>query len=188
MRKIFFYSILVSLTLWACSSADETPVADVPDVDTFVPQVYPETGNFYTTNSDEQLLVAHPIIYDVIVDNPDPSDEWTNFCLKDYDNEALENVLFNAVYQKKLVPYHYHLDTVLSMEYVKDFEKKIAERPLGKIQFQEKWFFDETNMKMYKQVLYIVMGYELVNDEGEIYGYEPAFKVYLDDAHNQITK
>ncbi|MBN2894162.1 MAG: hypothetical protein JXL97_19990 [Bacteroidales bacterium] len=149
---------------------------------------YPSTGNFYSVPDGESLIVADPIIYDVIVKNADPSDEWTSFCLENVDIEAITNILFNAVYQEKLLPYHYRLDTIIPMEEVKNLEKEIRADQIAKLQFEEQWFFDETNLEMYKKVSYIVFGLELINETGEVYGYKPGFKVYLDKDKNQIAK
>jgi len=151
---------------------------------------YPKTGSFYNTpNSGEQLILADPIIYDVIVKNPDPADDWKDYCLKEVDVEAFSKVIFNAVYQGKLKPYYYRSDdSILPLDSVKSVENKYKIENIGKIQFNEQWYFDEEKMEMNKKVISITLGYELVNDVGENYGYHPAFKVFLGDKKNQISK
>jgi hypothetical protein len=145
----------------------------------------PLTGTFYTVDSSKSLILVDTIIYDVIVKNPNNYDEWAEFCLKNYDNEILKNIIFNAIYEKRLIAYEYRLDTVLPVEYIKNLEKEYKNENFGKIQFNETWYFDEINLEMYKKVSSIVIGYELVNNMGEVYGYKPAFKVYLDKKHNK---
>lgn len=179
--------MVIAVVAFSCSN-DADKDNNTQDSLEVVKSVYPETGNFYSNDNGEALIVANPIIYDVIVKNPNPSDEWADFCLQNADIEAIQNIIFTAVYQGRLTPYHYRMDTILSIEDVKKLEDEVNGEPVGKLQFEEQWFFDEENMEMFKKVSYIVFGYELVNEMGEIYGYKPGFKVYLDKTHNEVTK
>jgi len=145
----------------------------------------PISGTFYTTDSSKSIILVDTIIYDVIVKNANKNDEWAEFCLKNYNDEVLKNIIFNAIYENKLIAYEYRLDTVMSIEYVKNLEKEYKKEGFGKIQFNETWYFDEVNLEMYKKVTSLVFGYELVNNTGEVYGYKPAFKIYLDKKHNK---
>ncbi|MEA3451555.1 MAG: hypothetical protein U9Q83_06585 [Bacteroidota bacterium] len=151
---------------------------------------FPKTGSFYETpKSGEHLVFADPIIYDVILKNPDPADDWKDYCLKEVDVEALSKVIFNAVYQGKLTPYYYRSDdSILPIDSVKSIEVKYKIENVGKIQFNEQWYFDEEKLEMYKKVVSITLGYELVNDIGEIFGYHPAFKVFLGKENNKMSK
>ncbi len=151
--------------------------------------VYPKTGTYYAKpDSDKSLLFASPIIYDVIVKNPDPADDWTTYCLKNTDLKALMNAIFNAVYQGKLIPYYYRNDdSILSIDAVRNLEKQNNPANIGKLQFNEYWYFDETNLKFYKKINSLTFGYELKNAAGQVYGYKPGFKVYFDKKHNNLT-
>ena len=51
-------------------------------------------------------IIADTIINDVIIKNPD-NDEWTDFTLRKLDKTSLVNHIFDAVYEKKLIPYDF---------------------------------------------------------------------------------
>jgi len=188
MKKLSLLLTLSVLLLVACN--DNVTNNNENNVDSNVVETvkYPSSGNFYEPTEGNSLIIANPIIYDVIVKNTDPSDDWTEFCLSNTDPKAISNVIYNAIYQEKLVPYHYRTDTIIPIADVKAFEKENSYKTLGKIQFEEEWFLDEGNLTMYKKVNSITFGYELVNDNGEVYGYKPGFKVYLDEEHNKVSR
>lgn len=181
MKKIIFtLSLFISIFLIACNANIE----NTDNSDTLSTELsYPSSGNFYAV-SDGSMLVANPIIYDVIVVNNDPSDDWAEYCLANTDVEAISNVIYNAVYQGRLTPYHYLNDSILSIDYVEEFEQTHPVSDLGKLQFDEEWYLDETNLTMSKKVNAITIGYQLINDLGEVYGYEAGFKIYLDNNKN----
>lgn len=185
MKKITFLTfIVVAFLMFSCQN--ETEVSSQVD-SVNVSQSYPTKGTFYATN-DSSLIVANPIIYDVIVKNTDESDDWAEYCLSNTDVEAISNIIYNAIYQEKLVAYHYLNDSIFTIDQVKEIEQENSPNDLGKIQFEEEWYFDEVNLTMSKKVLSIIIGYELVNDQGEVYGYKPGFKVYLDPNHNIASR
>ncbi|MBN2664259.1 MAG: hypothetical protein JXR68_11470 [Bacteroidales bacterium] len=185
MKKIAILTFIFSI-FFMLSCQEENDVSNNED-SSFVSQSYPTIGTFYAT-SDESIVVANPIIYDVIVKNTDQTDDWAEFCLANTDVEAICNIIYNAVYQEKLIAYHYLNDSIFSIAQVKEIEKENTPDKLGKIQFEEEWYFDETNLTMSKKVLSIIIGYEIKNDQGEVYGYKPGFKVYLDNDHNLVTR
>lgn len=174
MIKNVFLFLLLSVLAVSCDNSNQSP--------------YPNTGNFYSTDDGESVLVADPIIYDVVVKNPDPNDEWVEFCLENTDVDAIQNVIFTAVLQERLTPYHYRLDSIIPLDSVKAFIERNKEFQFAKLQFGEQWYFNETTLEMNKKVNYITFGYELFNSDGVMYEYRPGFKVYLDKEHNQITK
>jgi len=188
MKKIIFFSFIVSLfILSACNTETLTNDTNTDSTTIVNKQTYPSTGVFYATN-DSSLIVANPIIYDVIVINNDPADDWADFCLANTDVEAISNIIYNAVYQEKLIPYHYSNDTIINLRDIKNLEQENKVSTLGKLQFEEEWYFDEVSLTMSKKVLSITIGYQLVNDLGEAYGFKPGFKVYLDNTHNTISR
>jgi len=180
MKVKMFFLIVLSFVIFSCnknSSSKNRPL-------------YPKTGNYYSTaNTNESIKFADPIIYDVVVKNSDSLDEWKEFCLKNTDVNALEKTIFNAVYQGKLISYYYRSDdSILPIDSIKKMELDFASDKFGKIQFNEEWYFDENNLEFYKKINSLTFGYELVNDLGEIYGYKPAFKVYLGKNEKNTTK
>ncbi len=184
IKRIFLTFFTLAFLFISCDTKEE-PNAPTSDSTDFVKKIiYPESGNFYATENGESIIVANPVIYDVVVKNSDPSDEWTDFCLQNLDVQAISNVIFNAVYHKKIIPYHYRMDTVLSIQDVKEIEKEVNKEGMAMLQFEEQWFLNEETFEMYKKVSYIIFGMELVNDNGDVYGYKPGFKIYLDKEHN----
>jgi hypothetical protein len=61
------------------------------------------------------------------------------------------------------------------MEKDENFNRK----NIGKIQFTERWYFDVKTQQLQKEVMSIVLGHELTNDEGLVRGYKPVFQLYL---------
>ncbi len=183
MKRILFF---LPVVLFVISCSDEPPENNNKDEDStkVTQEIYPNSGNFYVPDSGKNLIVADPIIYDVIVKNPDKSDEWTEYCLQNTDIEAIKNIIYNAILQGRLLPYHYRTDTVIDFDEVKKMIEN-KDKKIGKMQFEEKWYFNEDSLTMHKTVSYITFGYELINDNGKVYGYEPAFKIYLNKKHNK---
>lgn len=172
LKNVFLF--LLSVLAVSCNHSNQSP--------------YPNTGNFYSTNDGESVIVADPIIYDVVVKNPDANDEWVESCLENTDVKAIQNIIFTAVLQGRLIPYYYRLDSIIPLDSIKVFIEKNKEFQFAKLQFGEQWYFNETTLEMNKKVNYITFGYELFNSDGVMYAYRPGFKVYLDKKHNQTTK
>jgi hypothetical protein len=125
--------------------------------------------------------IADTIIYDVLVLNPDPDDEWINDCIDNLNKNELVEFVFNAVYNEKAKAYHYFTNELFSIEDVKAIENEpdYSRDKIAKIQFVEEWLINEDDFKLYKQVQSIMLGYEVRNENGEIRGYKPTFRVYF---------
>lgn len=148
-----------------------------------------DTVFFSKTISPNSIIFADPISYDVVVKNPDKEDEWTESCLKNTDADTLIDIIFNAIYSGKLVPYHYwYKDSIVPLDSIKNFEKLIRNYKIGKMSFEEQWFFDTDSMKMYKKVNSIIIGYGIKDNLGAIGSYRAMFKVFLDKNKNGISK
>ncbi len=143
----------------------------------------------HTGNKQDQLtiskvngnLIANPIIYDVIIKNPDPEDTWSTEKLEKLNKETLVDFIFKAVESGKVTAYNYHTDEKMSMKEfyamkkLEDFDKS----KIGEIQFIEDWYFDEANMKMTKIVKSIMLAYEVYDQSGKVRGYKAAFRIDL---------
>ncbi|MCF6241540.1 MAG: hypothetical protein L3J74_09375 [Bacteroidales bacterium] len=141
------------------------------------------TGTYYETelSGDNAVVIADTIIYSVVTKNSNPDDDWRTYCLRKLDQQALVNIIFNAIYQGKLIPYDYSTEEPMSIEEVKAFEKENDRKKIAKIQFVEEWYFDEKNLQMGKRVNAIMLAYELRNSKGEVSGYKAGVKVYLNN-------
>ncbi|PLX20273.1 MAG: hypothetical protein C0597_04285 [Marinilabiliales bacterium] len=126
------------------------------------------------------LAIADTIITDVVIQNPDEN-EWTDYTLRNLNKEALVNEIFSSVYDGKLTPYEFFKNEPLTIEDVKNLEDdpEFDRDQIGKVQFEEAWYYDAENHKMVKKVHSIMLAYEIYNPLGEIKGYKPAFKVYF---------
>jgi hypothetical protein len=126
-------------------------------------------------------IVADTIIYDVIIQNPNPEDQWTSECLKDFKHSDLIDSVFSLVYSGKLAAYDFFSKKSLAVNEIKSMESEdgYSRDKIGKIQFTERWYFDKPSQQLQKEVLSMVFGYELFNQERTLRGYKPIFKVYL---------
>jgi len=125
-------------------------------------------------------VLADTIITDVVIKNP-TEDEWTDYTLRHLDKKTLVDQIFDAVYKKQLIPYDFFNNTELTIDQVKEIESDpdFSRDKIGKVQFEEKWYYDTKNNTMIKKVHSIMLAFELYNAEGEVKGYKPAFKVYF---------
>ena len=135
------------------------------------------------TLKDTTLLsfqpIAESIRYDVIIKNPDPDDEWTETCLKGLDREKLVNEVYKAIYAGKVKAYDYYTDDPMSVEQVKEIEKQAESdgAEVAKVQFLEDWFFDPVTFNFYKKVHFIMLAYEILDENGNARNYKAAFYV-----------
>lgn len=127
------------------------------------------------------IQIADTIIYDVLILNPDPDNEWVNYCLKNLNKKELVNFVFDAVYSGKADAYHYYTNEKFSIEDIKQIENEpdYARDKIAKIQFVEEWLLDKENFRMYKSIHSIMLGYEVKDEDESIRGYKPTFRVYL---------
>ena len=135
------------------------------------------------TLKDTTLLdfqsIAESIRYDVIIKNPDPDDEWTETCLKGLDREKLVDEVYKAIYAGKVKAYDYYTDDPMSVKQVKEIEKQAESdgAEVAKVQFLEDWFFDPVTFNLYKKVHFIMLAYELLDENGKVRSYKAAFYV-----------
>ena len=130
---------------------------------------------------EQGVLVAEPIIYDVVVLNPDPEDRWATEKLNKLNKEALVDLIFQAVEEGRVTAYNYHTEEKMSMKDIRALEKteEFNKSKIGKIQFIEDWYFDEEKMKMTKVVKSIMLAYEVYDQFGKVRGYKAAFRIDL---------
>lgn len=132
--------------------------------------------------SDSAVVVADSIMYITNVINPDPAedyymDEW----LSGAKTEVLANFIFNAVYNKRLKAYNYITGEEMSVQEVEDLEKEWKRENIGQILFTEDWYFDEKELKMYKQVNSIMLAYYTYSEDGFVRGNKAGIRIYLNN-------
>ncbi|MBN1596763.1 MAG: hypothetical protein JW894_00570 [Bacteroidales bacterium] len=126
-------------------------------------------------------LIADTIIYDVVIRNPDQDDLWETERLKLLQHSRLVDSLFKMVYEEKVTAYDFFTNKVMKVMDVKKMEQEegFTRDKIGKIQFTERWYFSSTNGLFQKEVISVVLGYEVEDDNGFIRGYKPVFKLFL---------
>lgn len=131
-------------------------------------------------NFSNAVVIADTISYDVTIKNPDPEDTWMEEDLRRVDEEALANIVLDAILDGKLTAYDYQLETPLTIEEVKELETKYSRNKVARMRFVEEWYFDEENLQFGKKVNSIMIAYEKFNNEGQV-RYVPGVMVYLNN-------
>lgn len=170
-KRLVFITIACTALLYACQQP--------------VPTGYQATRTITPENMGDSTayLVADSILYDVVVQNPDSTDEWASYCLRNVDKKTIADMVFDGIYSGKLQAYAYSNEQLLSIEQVKEMEKdpRCNRSKIGKIQFEEQWFMDQVNLGMYKKVTAIMLAYEINAIDGR---YRAGIKVKLPNTAN----
>jgi hypothetical protein len=137
-----------------------------------------KTENSPTKTEGE--LIADPIIYEVIVKNPNPDDEWLNECLENTNSSYLIAQVLKEVKAGNLKAYDYYDNHELSIDEIKQI---ITENDLngrtGKIQFEENWYWDKNQLQLKKEVKKLMFGFKIFDATGKLRGYKASFVVDL---------
>ncbi len=189
MKKLIIPLILLNLLFFACEKQDNTnqnTVATQDSVTGFTSSLaYKPADSLINPDSGKDVIIAKPIVYDVIVKNPDKTDEWTEECLKNTDAKTLIKLIFQKVYDGELIAYDRLTDEPLTKEEVKEIEQKYDINDVGKLMFEEDWYYDPKRNVFYKVVKSMVFGYERRDESGQVNGYKAGFKVYFGEEKNQ---
>lgn len=154
-------------------------------VATFLATACKEKKSNTAISASEDVLqgttLADPVIYDMVIKNANPEDDWTEDYLRNLDRDKLIAIIFDAVYDERLVAYDFFTDEPLKIIDLRKLEKEadFSRDKIGKLQFEEEWAFDENNMHFQKKVKSMLLAYEVFNSAGELRGYKPAFYVKL---------
>ncbi len=147
------------------------------------------TTEFYTDSVSKQaILIANPVIYTVVTRNANLSDEWASFCLQGLQINDFTNAVFQQIYNNNVPAINYETDKVMSIEEVKKLEKEFPRKRIGKVQFEEDWYFDAENFKMSKRVKSVMFAYELYDLKGAIRGYKAGIKVLFESDPQNLAQ
>jgi hypothetical protein len=127
------------------------------------------------------MTVADTIIYDVIIKNPNPDDSWTDKCLKHLNKKQFIDRLFKSVYNGQATAFDLFSGKIMTPDELKSFERKkeFNRNKIGKIQFTESWYYNDSLQSMSKKVISMSLGYEVFDEKGNLIGHKPVFKIYL---------
>mgnify|MGYP006944205848 CR=1 FL=1 len=127
------------------------------------------------------MQIADQIIYDVIIKNPDPGDEWTEKCLVGLKRGELVDFIFAGLYDDRFRAYDIFNDKLIPVRMIRKMEKdgEFTRDQVSKIQFVEDWYVDTEGYPMSKRVTEVRLGIEHIDGFGMHLGYNPFFKVRL---------
>jgi hypothetical protein len=176
--KLFFVVLILSL-LWACANPNAEGLMPASPV---VPPDYKASVSEFPREvlDSAAVLLADSIVYDVVVKNPVPDDEWAEYCLRNVDELSIAHMIMEQVLAGKLQAYHYSTLEKMSVAEVKALDKQAATSrgKVAKMQFEEKWWFDAKTLRFVKRVYALMLAYEINDAEGR---YKAGIKVYLPD-------
>jgi len=127
------------------------------------------------------IQVANQIVYDVIVKNPDPQDEWTEKCLGGLQREELVDFIFEGIYENRFKAYDIFNDNLIPARRIRKMEEdgEFTRDQVSKIQFVEDWYADPEDYSIFKKVSEVRLGLEHIDGFGMHMGHNPLFKVRL---------
>ena len=182
MKKHISLALISAVALTAvfqsCNTTSQPVEARIDTVVVVENPAYAETATYIEAAPGKSVVIANPITYQFNVKNYNPDDDWTEGCLAKTNMNALAACIYQAVIKGRLQAYDYFSEEPLSVDSVKAIDKKYKRKSIGQIQFEEDWYFDEKNLRFYKDVKALTWGYE--NHEGtNENGFVPAFRVVL---------
>ena len=134
------------------------------------------------TTEKEKPLIGLPlgeIIYDTFLINRDSTDAWGDECLAKFDRKTLIDKVFENVYNGRIIAYDYFTGEKLSLEQIAKMEKEgiFTRKDISKIQFSERWIWDESIVQLRKELISMTIAYEVYNESGVSRGQKPIFKL-----------
>ncbi len=127
--------------------------------------------------SKKMELWADTIIYDVLVQNPDSTDEWQYQKIKNLNHKKLVDDIFNSIYSGKKPAFNYYTNQPYSIDDIRAFEESYSRKDIGKLQFEECWKYDHCTGHIEKQIFSILVAYTLYDSTGNIRGYKAGFYI-----------
>ena len=154
------------------------------------PEIHLTDNSHLQVDSSLGLSIADTITYEVKIVNPDPEDKWTAQCLSGLDHQALVDNIFDMIYNGEVTAYDYDTMEPLKTGKVEKMEKEAVfnRSDIGMIQFTEEWYLNPEDGSMTKKVRSMVLGKNHYNSEGQLFGYEPLFRVKMADSRDEMMK
>ena len=173
---LLFMAVASAAMFSSCNNTTQPVEARVDTVVVVQNPPYAETATYFEAPSDKKVVIANPIICQFNVKNYNPDDDWTEECLAHTNTAALAACIYQAVIKGRLKAYDYYTEEEMSVADVKALDKQYKRSSIGQIQFEEDWYFDEKNLRFYKDVKALIWGYELHEGVSQN-GFAPAFRV-----------
>lgn len=128
-----------------------------------------------------KMVPMGAITYDTYL-KPTDAEEWTADFLQELDREKLVDAIFEAVYSGQLTAYDYFSLEPIAVKTIQEMEAtgEFVRERIGKFQFNETWSWNESSHRLEKKVSGLTIGYEVFNNQGELRGHKPIFKINFD--------
>ena len=124
------------------------------------------------------IQVAKDVVTEIIVKPDSLGDPWEVEKVAGYKGREMIDDIFRSIYEGKLTARDYHTGQPLTVKDVKEFEKEFTDRSMiGKLSFTEDWYYNPSTFAMSKKVKSMAFGYELLNNEGRVFGYKAIFSI-----------
>ncbi len=129
--------------------------------------------------SSSLLLIGKDIITEVILYPDSLGDPWELEKVKNFNGKLLYSRLFDDIYSKKVTVYDVFTDKPLTPEDVKKSVNEINGdiSKIGKLQFQEDWYFDPSTGSIVKKIKSVTFACTIIRDPGLPRGYKGLFKI-----------
>ena len=185
MKKIIFL-ITVLFALAACTNekTPENQTVKEPEKNN-LEKTDKTTSEILPDNKDQLLVIADTITYTGLFKaSTDEEALFMGDWVKKLKLTELADIIFKAVYDGDLIAYGYGSEMQMSIEEVKELETENPRQNIAKILFDESWYFDEKEMKLYKEVQSVMLAYERRNDENIVKGYTAGIRIYFNKEKN----
>lgn len=138
----------------------------------------PEQKTSTVQLSDNHILLADSIKYNVVIRVIDKEDSWEVERLTSFKQEVFINYIFDQLYTGKFSAYDYYSHEPFDVRDIKKIEKEpgFSREKIGQILFNEQWHIDSLGV-FTKKVNSITLGIEKYSKQGTFKGYEALFLV-----------
>jgi len=172
--KHLFFTVISAAILLTVSCKNETSDNNTND------KTNNNADELFINPTKTSIKVADSIMYITNVKNPNPEDSYyMSQWLSGAKTQLLADLIFDAVYDKRIKAYNYITGKEMSIDEIKDLENKYKRENIGQILYTEDWYFDEKNLKMYKQVNSIMLAYFRYDEDGNLLGNHAGIRIYL---------
>lgn len=119
------------------------------------------------------------IIYETPIINRDSTDSWGAECLLHFNQKKLTDKVFASVYAGKIITYDYFTGEKIDPGQIRKMETDgvFSRENISKIQFEERWIWDDQKNELQKQVISMTIAYEVFDHAGKPRGQKPIFRL-----------
>jgi hypothetical protein len=161
MKKLLIGLAVVTLAFFSCKN-DKKLTTGVSD----------------NVNLKDLTVLTDSVVYGIITHATENIDPYENEEFKSFLQDKLIGAIFEQLYAGKLKAYDFFSNKELSIEEIRNIEKKegFSRAKVGKVQFNEQWYFDNKGV-LTKRVNSMTFGVESYSNQGNFTGYNALFKI-----------